>query len=136
MKDLNPMMDEIITIEEYPANLNIVHMLGKRMFLVAARDFVCIGYVTMNSSTGCIEKIGASVEDSRCPPSSKFIRGEIKISGLRLKPNSDGGSDILVLSMSDPKGSIPGFLKSGASKKQPERIETALKAYYKKIGKQ
>lgn len=135
MKELNQMIKDFVLVESYPVNMNLMKMIGKGNFIVSARDFVCIDHVTMDSTTGCIEKVSLSVEDSRCPPDSKFVRGEIKISAQRIMPNKNGGCNLVIVSLSDPKGSIPNMIKKSAAKKQGERFETILKTFYKKFGK-
>eukprot|EP00826_Nyctotherus_ovalis_P019074 TRINITY_DN15821_c0_g1_i1.p1 TRINITY_DN15821_c0_g1~~TRINITY_DN15821_c0_g1_i1.p1 ORF type:complete len:384 (+),score=111.51 TRINITY_DN15821_c0_g1_i1:153-1304(+) len=134
MKDVNEMMKEVILIEDYKVNMELLKMVGKGMLVVSARDFVCLGHTVMDSSKGVIEKVSASIEDPRCPVNSDYVRGEIKISAMRFTPNESGGSDVIIVSMSDPKGSIPNMFKKGAPKKQIERMETVLKKYYKKFG--
>lgn len=135
MKEVNEMMKEVVLIEDYKVNMELLRMVGKGMFVVSARDFVCLGHTIMDSSKGIIEKVSASVEDSRCPVDPDYVRGEIKISAMRFTANKSGGTDVMIVSMSDPKGSIPNMFKKGAPKKQIERMETVLKKYYKKFGK-
>ena len=133
MSDFNPMIKEIDVLQAYPGNLKLLRMKGKGNFLITARDFLVINHVIFDSTTGIIETISGSVEDPRCPPDKKFIRADMKITGTRLTPMSDGKTCMLSISMSDPKGSVPDMFKSSMSKKQASRSETINKAFKKRF---
>jgi len=128
------MAKEIKELERYPANISLFRMMSKSMFVVSARDLLLMQHIILDSNTGRLESVTASIEDPICPPDENFVRGEMKILGLRVTPAESGKSNVMIISMANPKGSIPDMIKSTIAKKQAGRINSMLNAFLKRFG--
>eukprot|EP00826_Nyctotherus_ovalis_P044686 TRINITY_DN4843_c0_g4_i1.p2 TRINITY_DN4843_c0_g4~~TRINITY_DN4843_c0_g4_i1.p2 ORF type:complete len:130 (+),score=32.31 TRINITY_DN4843_c0_g4_i1:430-819(+) len=127
------MAKEVRHLKTYKENLSMFRMMGKGNLIVSARDFLVLQHRTLDSGTGRLESVLGSVEDPLCPPDSNYVRGEMKLLGIRVTPREDGRSDVMIISLANPKGSIPDMFKSKAAKKQAERIKTMLAVFNKRF---
>ena len=133
MKDWNEHAGEMKTLADYPFNAKLIRSIGKGSFIVSARDMVSLHSITMNSATGCLERVSASVEDPRCPIDKDYVRAHIKMAGTRAKP-VEGGSEVSIVTMMNPSGYVPDMFKSKMAKKMAGRLDLMTNAYKKRFG--
>lgn len=133
ISDYNDLIKETTIIEEYPTNMKLMRMRGKGSFVVDAREFLVINHVTFNGTNGTIEAVSGSVEDDRCPLEKKFVRAYMRIMGTRLIPTATGETEIITISMADPKGNIPNMFKNSAGKQQSTRANLIAKGFKKRF---
>jgi len=132
-KDYNDLIKETIVIDQYPVNMRMLRLRGKGSFLVGAREFLTINHFTLNATNGIIEVVNGSIEDERCPTEKNYVRGYMRIMGTRLTPTSTGETDVITISMVDPKGSIPNMFKTSAGKQQSTRVNLIDKGFKKRF---
>eukprot|EP00826_Nyctotherus_ovalis_P046357 TRINITY_DN522_c0_g1_i14.p1 TRINITY_DN522_c0_g1~~TRINITY_DN522_c0_g1_i14.p1 ORF type:complete len:206 (+),score=50.80 TRINITY_DN522_c0_g1_i14:75-692(+) len=133
ISDYNEIIKEILIIDQYPVNMKLMRMMGKGSTFVSARDFLVINHITLNGANGTIESVNGSVEDPRCPVDKKYVRAHMKIMGTRLIPTAAGETDVITISMADPKGSIPNMFKTSAGKQQSTRANLIAKGFRKRF---
>ena len=57
---------------------------------------------------------GVSIVDEDLPPTKKYVRGEVMMSGYLLEPISDEETRITSIVFVNPKGWIPNFVVSAS----------------------
>eukprot|EP00826_Nyctotherus_ovalis_P052129 TRINITY_DN6570_c0_g2_i3.p1 TRINITY_DN6570_c0_g2~~TRINITY_DN6570_c0_g2_i3.p1 ORF type:complete len:313 (+),score=97.58 TRINITY_DN6570_c0_g2_i3:510-1448(+) len=129
--DFSGLVKNAAVIQQYPVNMSLVRMRGEGSMFMSAREFLVAKHCAMNAD-GSIEVVSGSTEDARCPLDKDFIRADMKISGTRYTP-VQGGTEVVTISIADPKGSIPSFFKNSAAKQQTSKVNLIAKAYKKRF---
>lgn len=129
--DFSGLVKSADVVQQYTGNLSLVRMRGEGSMFMSAREFLVAKHCVMNAD-GSIEVVSGSVEDARCPLDKDFIRADMKISGTRYTP-AQGGTEVVTISIADPKGSIPSLFKNSAAKQQTSKVNLIAKAFKKRF---
>jgi hypothetical protein len=133
--------DKYFIDKKYHATLShdlmLVQTIGRGVFPVASRDFLCIETVQADEETGVVRAFATMVKDARCPPhpSGTPVRAEIQLSSWTFTPVNRNKQEVEVDFMiaMDLNGYIPTFIARMASKDTPMYIKT-ITEYLNKNG--
>ena len=122
-------------IEETKTGFKIGHIMFKGKFPVKQRDFVVASGWDYNPVEKSFLMLTSSIVDSRVPKNNDYERAAINYMLYHIKPNGKNGSIATYMANIDVQGSIPGFIKNWAAKKQSSLLENLQKSYLLKLKK-
>ena len=119
----DPDMKEIDVLERLNEQTSVQYLEYKAVWPVSGRDFTNITH-WRRLRNGCFIFAGFTFEYEKRPPISGLVRAETIIGGWHLEPLENGMKTKLTYIVElDFKGSIPSFVVSQVTKKQPMQID-------------
>ena len=122
-------------IEELPLNMKLLKIENNSTLIVEARDYIVLNYTIINTDDESMIVLNGSIEDPCCPIDDDYIRGDIKIAGIKVIPTKNGESTIMTISVTDYKGFIPDKIKVKIGKQQSTKINSILSGFKKRFRK-
>jgi hypothetical protein len=119
-------------IEETKTGFKIHHLMFKGKFPAKQRDFCLASGWNYNPVDKSFSMINSSIVDSRVPKNGDYERATVNFAIYHMKPNGKSGCIATYMANIDLQGSLPGFIKNWASKKQALLMEGIQKDYLSK----
>ena len=118
-----------MSFEDQGANVFLMYLLYKKMFVVESRDFIYLKHYKLideiNQVWGYITK---SIEHDKYPETKGRIRGEILLSGNIIKKINENESKVILYSEINLKINLPVFLmKTKTISEMKKYVESFLK---------
>jgi len=113
--------------------MKLVRVINKDTLMVAARDYVLLSCMAVEGES--ISFVCGSIEDSSYVPEDNYIRGDIKIMGVRITPTKDDKVTVVIVSMIDYKEDIPDKIKLKLGRQQAAKIHLILSSLKKRLGR-
>ncbi len=117
-------------LENVTPDISISYNRFKGKLTVSDRDFVMIGGKMQRNNAYYV--FGTSVDHEKIPPVKDAVRGHLVIGGWILTPVNQNQTHAVYVLCSDPKGKLPDFVKSWASKLQSGVVQKVSELYEKK----
>lgn len=111
-------------------DVSISYQRFKGKMGVSDRDFAMVGGKV--EKNGVFYVLGTSVLHDKIPPIKDIVRGELVIGGWILTPVESNKTNAVYVLCSDPKGKLPGLVKSWASKLQSGVVQKVSELFDKK----
>ena len=119
----DPRYEKIDVLERLNEQTSVQYLEYKAVWPVSGRDFTNITH-WRRLRNGCFIFAGFTFEYEKRPPISGLVRAETIIGGWHLEPLENGMKTKLTYIVElDFKGSIPSFVVSQVTKKQPMQID-------------
>ena len=110
-------------------NMKLIYIANNDTLMISARDYLMLNHVNMNLGTGVLETVTGSVKDPSYPAKPKTVRGEAKIIGMRLTPSKRTETELITISMIDPRGRIPKKMRINSGEQQATRVRVIANTF-------